>query len=130
MRRYPPAWAIGRRSVEPHRAGGHDLPAGSVTVVSPWLLHHDARWWKEPDAFRPVRWLEPDPERPRAAYLPFGAGPRMCVGEPFARLEGALLLSRIARRWRFALEPGVTVALQPAITLRPRGGMPMRLTRR
>ncbi|MGZ4147458.1 MAG: cytochrome P450 [Actinomycetota bacterium] len=130
MRRYPPAWAIGRRSTEPHRAGGYELPARAVTIVSPWLLHHDPRWWKEPDAFAPERWLEPDPDRPRAAFLPFGAGPRMCVGEPFARLEAVLLLARIARRWRFAADPSAEVGLQPAITLRPRGGMRMRALER
>jgi cytochrome P450 len=126
MRRYPPAWAIGRRSIRPHTAGSYEIPAGAVTIVSPWLLHHDPRWWKDPDRFVPERWLEPDPDRPRAAYLPFGAGPRMCVGEPFARLEGVLLLARIGRRWRLEADPGLRVGLQPAITLRPRGGIPMR----
>jgi cytochrome P450 len=130
MRRYPPAWAIGRRSTRPHRAGGYELPAGGVTIASPWLLHHDPRWWKEPDAFAPGRWLEPDPDRPHAAFLPFGAGPRMCVGEPFARLEAVLLLARIAGRWRFEADPGFEVGLQPAITLRPRGGMRMRALER
>jgi cytochrome P450 len=130
MRRYPPAWAIARRAVEPHRAAGFELPAGAVTIVSPWLLHHDPRWWKEPDAFVPDRWLEPDPDRPRAAFLPFGAGPRMCVGEPFARLEALVLLARIARGWRFEADPTLVVGLQPAITLRPRGGIPMRAVAR
>jgi cytochrome P450 len=130
MRRYPPAWAIGRRSTEPHRAGRFDLPAGAVTIVSPWLLHHDPRWWKDPGAFVPERWLEPDPDRPRAAFLPFGAGPRMCVGEPFARLEAVLVLARVATRWRFEADRNAEVGLQPAITLRPRGGMPMRAVAR
>ncbi len=126
MRRYPPAWAMARRTVEPHVADGYEIPSGAVTIVSPWLLHHDPRWWKDPDAFEPERWLDPDPGRPRAAYLPFGAGPRMCVGEPFARLEAVLLLALIARRWRFEADPSLDVGLQPAITLRPRGGVPMR----
>jgi cytochrome P450 len=130
MRRYPPAWAIGRRSTARHQANGYELPAGSVTIVSPWLLHHDPRWWPRAASFVPERWLEPDVDRPRAAYLPFGAGPRMCVGEPFARLEAVLLLNRIARRWRFEAEAGAEVGLQPAITLRPRGGMPMRAVAR
>jgi cytochrome P450 len=130
MRRYPPAWAIGRRATAPHVAGGYELPAGAITVVSPWLLHHDPRWWPDADRFEPDRWLPPDPDRPRAAYLPFGAGPRMCVGEPFARLEGVLLLSRIARDRRFEAGPDAEVGLQPAITLRPRGGMRMRAVAR
>jgi cytochrome P450 len=130
MRRFPPAWAMGRRATEPHVAASYELPAGAVIVVSPWLLHHDPRWWPAPDGFVPDRWLPPDPERPRAAYLPFGAGPRMCVGEPFARLEAVLLLSRIARAWRFEAVPGAEVGLQPAITLRPRGGLPMRAVAR
>jgi len=130
MRRYPPAWAIGRRSMRAHAADGFELPAGSVVVVSPWLLHHDARWWPEPGRFDPTRWLEPEAGRPRAAYLPFGAGPRMCVGEPFARLEAVLVLARIARSWRFEADPSLEVGLQPAITLRPRGSVPMRVIAR
>lgn len=124
MRLYPPAWAIGRRTTRPHAAGAYELPAGAVAIVSPWLLHRDPRWWPQPRSFVPERWLEPDRDRPRAAYLPFGAGPRMCVGEPFARLEAVLLLARVARRWRFETE--AEVGLQPAITLRPRGGMQVR----
>ena len=130
MRLRPPAWAIGRTALSEHRAGAYVVPARSIAVVSPWLLHHDPRWWAEPDAFRPERWLEDDPDRPRSAYLPFGAGPRMCIGEPFARLEGLLLLATIARGWRLRLRSGFEPALQPVITLRPRGGMPMRAERR
>ena len=130
MRRYPPAWAIGRRATELHRVRGYDIAPGSITVVSPWLLHHDPRWWKEPDAFAPRRWLEPGTDRPRAAFLPFGAGPRMCVGEPFARLEAVLLLATIARAWRFEPLTDDEPRPQPVITLRPRGGLPMRATAR
>jgi cytochrome P450 len=130
MRRFPPAWAIGRRATAPHAAGGYVVPAGAITVVSPWLLHHDPRWWPAADRFVPDRWLTPDPDRPRAAYLPFGAGPRMCIGEPFARLEAVLVLSRIARGWRFEAAANAEVGLQPAITLRPRGGLPMRAVAR
>jgi cytochrome P450 len=126
IRLRPPAWAIGRRAVRDARIGDVDVPAGSVAVVSPWLLHHDARWWPQPDAFRPERWAhEQGAARPRSAYLPFGAGPRMCVGEPFARMEGALVLATLASRWRFRLRAGHTVRPQAVITLRPRGGLPM-----
>ena len=125
MRRYPPAWAIGRRALVNQEAGGYVIPAGSVLVVSPWLLHHDPRWWNDPWAFSPERWLPPDHGRPRQAYLPFGAGPRMCIGEDFAWLEAVLLLATIGRRWRFAHDPSHRVQLQPVVTLRPRNGMRM-----
>lgn len=125
MRCYPPAWAIGRRALADHEADGYMIPAGSVLVVSPWLLHHDPRWWDEPATFRPERWLGGEGDRPRHAYLPFGAGPRMCIGEDFARMEAVLVLAAIARRWRFAHDPSHRVELQPVITLRPRTGMPV-----
>ena len=122
MRLYPPAWAIGRRATQDHEIGGHVVPAGSVVVVSPWLVHHDERWWRDAHVFRPERWLGPDPPN-RLAYFPFGAGPRMCIGEDFARLEAVLLLATIAARWRFELDPSHRVELQPVITLRPRTGV-------
>jgi cytochrome P450 len=126
MRLRPPAWAISRQAVRAHELGTTRLPARSVAVVSPWVLHHDPRWWPQADAFRPERWLREDPERPRHAYLPFGAGPRMCIGEGFARMEARLLIATLAQRWRFELEPSARVELQPVITLRPRHGMAMR----
>jgi len=131
MRLYPPAWAIGRRALVEHRADGFAIPAGAVIVVSPWLLHHDERWWPEPATFRLDRWTdEAIAERPRHAYMPFGGGPRMCIGEGFARMEAVSLLATIAQRWRFQRGPSEMVALQPAVTLRPRGGMPMRAIER
>jgi len=129
MRLYPPAWAIGRRAVSEHLADGIRIPAGAVVIVSPWLLHHDARWWADPATFRPERWLEEERAR-RHAFLPFGGGPRMCIGEGFAELEASVLLSTIGRTWRFEHDPRRRVELQPVVTLRPRGGMPMRVHRR
>ena len=130
IRLRPPAWAIGRTAVADVSAGGYPIGAGSIVVVSPWLLHHDARWWPEPEAFRPERWLADDSERSRYAFVPFGGGPRMCIGEPFARLEATMLLASIARRWRFASASDRPPGLQAVITLRPRGGMPMVAIRR
>jgi cytochrome P450 len=126
VRLRPPAWAIGRQAVVDHDLGGWTLPAGGVAVVSPWLLHHDARWWPDPGDFRPDRWLDPDPSRPRHAFIPFGGGPRMCIGEGFAWMEARLLIATLARRWRFELDATARVAMQPVITLRPRYGMAMR----
>jgi cytochrome P450 len=130
LRLRPPAWAMGRQAIAPHELTGITLATGSVVVVSPWLLHHDERWWPRAHAFEPERWLEPDPGRPRHAYLPFGGGPRMCIGEGFAWMEAQLVLATLAQHWRFSLEPSPPVELQPVITLRPRHGMPMRAHRR
>lgn len=130
IRRYPPAWAIGRRATADLDADGHRIAAGSVIVVSPWLLHHDPRWWDEPWGFRPERWLADDPARSRDAYVPFGAGPRMCIGEGFAWLEATLVLATIARRLTLSHDPTHRAELQPAIALRPRTGMPMTVRRR
>ena len=124
-----PAAGLGDGQDRHRRPSGERLPdrrPGSTVVVSPWLLHHDPRWWPDPEAFRPERWLADDPERPRYAFIPFGGGPRVCIGEPFARLEAAMLLATIARRWRFASRNDREPDLQAVITLRPRGGLPMR----
>jgi len=129
LRLYPPAWAIGRRAVEDHTADGVTIPAGSVLIVSPWLLHHDPRWWRDPTSFDPDRWLGDAPVLDRRAYLPFGAGSRMCIGEGFAELEATTLLSTIGRTWRFEHDPADPVRLQPVVTLRPMGGLWMRARR-
>lgn len=131
MRILPPAWAIGRRALADHRANAYVIPAGSVVIVSPYLVHHDPRWYEDPEAFVPERWTDEErARRPRYAYLPFGAGPRMCVGEHFARLEAVLILATIAQRSRLRLVPGHPVELQPVVTLRPKHGMAMTAERR
>jgi cytochrome P450 len=132
LRLRPPAWAIGRRTLtELDVPGGERLPAGSVAIVSPWLLHHDDRWWPDPDRFDLSRW-EPRAvaARPRHAYLPFGGGPRMCIGEGFARREAAIVLDAVTRRWRLVAEPGQEVRPKPAVTLRPAGQVLMRVRSR
>jgi len=131
MRILPPAWAIGRRALADHHADAYVIPAGSVVIVSPYLVHHDPRWYEDPETFVPERWTDEErARRPRYAYLPFGAGPRMCVGEHFARMEGVLILATMAQRWRLRLVPGHPVELQPVITLRPKHGMAMTAERR
>jgi cytochrome P450 len=131
MRLFPPAWAIGRRALADHGAGEYVIPARAVVIVSPYLVHRDPRWYEDPEEFVPERWTtEERAKRPRHAYLPFGAGPRMCVGEPFARLEAVLVLATIARRWKLRLVPDHPVELQPVVTLRPKHGMVMTVERR
>jgi cytochrome P450 len=131
MRLYPPAWVIGRRAVADYEAGGHRFPRGSILLLSQWVLHRDPRFYPDPERFDPERWTDAGrAARPRLAYFPFGAGPRSCIGEQFAWTEAVLVLATLARRWRLRLAPEHRVALQPSITLRPRGGMPMALERR
>lgn len=130
MRLYPPAWAVARRSLGPCEIGGYAIPADALVVMSQWVVHRDARWWPDPDQFIPDRWRDPDPDRPKFAYFPFGGGARMCIGEHFAWLEGVLVLASIARDWRMSVAPGASVTTHATITLRPRGGIPVVLHRR
>jgi cytochrome P450 len=125
MRLYPPAYAIGRICAERTELAGHAVEPGWGVITSPWLAHHDARWWPEPERFRPERWAEPAPDRPKLAYFPFGAGSRICIGEQFAWTEAILVLATLARRWAPRLVPNQHVVPRGAITLRPRGGIHM-----
>ncbi len=131
MRLYPPAYVVGRRAMEPYSVGGFDFPARTLFLAPQIVVHHDPRWWPEPERFRPERWLDPgaNAARPKMAYFPFGAGTRICVGEQFAWMEAMLVLATLARRWRVHV-PGADPELEPIITLRPKGGLPARLQRR
>lgn len=129
MRLFPPAYAIGRRSTAPYEVRGYTLPARTVVLLPQLFVHRDPRWWPDAETFDPDRWRTPDESRPKFAYFPFGAGTRVCVGEQFAWMEGTLALATLARRWRVHI-PGPDPALDPIITLRPKGGMPARLERR
>ena len=131
MRLYPPAWVIGRRVLNDYRIGEYVVPAGSVCMLSQYVSHHDPRWFPDPFRFDPERWTpEAQESRPKFAYYPFGSGPRVCIGEGVAWMEGILLIATLAQRWRMQLVPGHRVAMQPVVTLRPRYGMRMTLTRR
>ena len=120
MRRYPPAWGIGRRAIEDVTIGGYLVPKGTVVLVSQFLLHHDPRFFADPERFDPDRW-RPDRQatRPRFAYFPFGGGTRVCIGEPFAWMEAILVLATIAQRWRLDRIDADPIPMQPGITLRP-----------
>lgn len=137
LRLYPPAWTVGRRYVAPGEIGGFTVPTGTEVLTSQWVVHRDPRWWGDDAAvFRPERWLDGDrfderaPGHPRRAFFPFGAGRRLCVGEEFAWTEGVLVLATLARAWRPRRVARPPVQPVAAITLRPRGGMPMVLEQR
>ncbi|HEY6186561.1 MAG TPA: cytochrome P450 [Pyrinomonadaceae bacterium] len=131
MRLYPPAWAIGRLSINEHEIGGYVIPPRALVLVSPYVMHRDARFFPEPERFDPERWTPAAREsRPQFAYFPFGGGARRCIGEGFAWMEGILLIATLARHWRLRHVPGHPVALHAAITLRPKHGMLMKLEKR
>jgi cytochrome P450 len=131
MRLYPPAWILGRRALKDYEAGGFHVPAGSIVVLSPYLMHRDERYFPAPARFDPERWTpEARDARPQFSYFPFGGGPRRCIGEGFAWMEGILVIATLARHWRMRLVPSHTVATQPVVTLRPKHGMLMTLERR
>lgn len=131
MRCYPPAWIIARKAVEDCPVGPHLLPAGALVFMSQWVTHHDERYYPDPFRFDPERWApEASASRPRFAYYPFGGGSRVCIGEPFAWMEGVLVLAALVSRWRFDLVPGHPVVPQPLITLRPKHGIRMTVRRR
>lgn len=126
MRLYPPAWALGRMTINDYEVGGYLVPAGSLVLMSQYVMHRDARFFPEPQCFDPERWTPSAREaKPQFSYFPFGGGPRRCIGEGFAWMEGTLLLATLAQRWRLRLVPGHPVALQPVITLRPKHGVRM-----
>jgi len=129
MRLYPPAWVIGRTAVENDLIDGYHVPVGSTVLMSQWVMHRDMRYWDDPDDFRPER-FESENERPRYAYFPFGGGPRLCIGESFAWMEGQLLLASIMQRFDFQLAPEANVEPEPLITLRLKHGLPVTIFQR
>jgi cytochrome P450 len=135
LRLYPPAWAIGRRAVKDFTIGEFTIPARSIILMSPWVVHRDPRWFPAPEKFDPTRWSSNETggeaeKRPKFSYFPFGGGARVCIGERFAWAEGVLVLATLAQKWRMDLVPGHPVEAQAKITLRPKFGMRMRVTAR
>ncbi len=126
LRLYPPVWLIPRRSVAADQLAGYDVPARSDVLVSPWVLHRNPEYWDEPEAFRPERFTpERVARRPRYAYLPFGAGPRVCVGSALATMEALLIITMVVQHYRMRLVPDHPVVADPLLTLRFRHGLPM-----
>jgi cytochrome P450 len=131
MRLYPPAWTLGRRALSDYHVDRYVIPSGSIVLMSPWVMHHDPRYYPEPFCFDPDRWtLEAREARPKFSYFPFGGGPRVCIGEQFAWMEGVLLIATMAQQWKMSLAPGQRVEPNPMITLRPKHGMRMMLQSR
>jgi cytochrome P450 len=119
MRLYPPVWLLGRCLKQSCSFGLYTAPRNSIVFASPYLLHRDPRFFPQPDAFHPDRFLG-NGKMHQFAYFPFGIGPRRCIGEGFAMMEGVLALGTILRRWQVELLPETQLVLDPKITLRPK----------
>ncbi len=126
LRLYPPAWAIGRKAKGGFELGGVEVPAESICILCPYLVHRDPRWFPEPEKFDPERWTpEARDARPKFSYFPFGGGARVCIGERFAWMEGVIVMAAIAQKWRLRLQPGQHAEPLPLITLRVKNGLRM-----
>ncbi len=126
MRLYPPAWVLSREAVADDQVLGYRVPKGSILIASPYVMHHHPDFWENPEGFRPERF---DPEAPEEAtknkfvYMPFGAGPRSCIGKDFALMETQIVLAMIVANFHVDIVPGQTLTPEPKITLRPRNGV-------
>ncbi|XDD50404.1 cytochrome P450 [Leptospira sp. WS92.C1] len=128
MRLYPPAWAVERCAIGHDTVGDYDVSPGTNVAICIYLIHRDPRYWKNPESFWPERFLEENSkDRPKYAYIPFGGGPRICIGNVFAMTEGILILSMIAGKYNLKPVSGHKVEMEPLVTLRPKYGMLMDL---
>jgi cytochrome P450 len=124
MRLYPPAWCFERAAVEADEVGGYAIPAGTTIAVCPYVLHRNPSYWDDAETFDPDRFLpERSTARSRFAYLPFGDGPRVCIGKGFAMMEAKIVLAMIAGAFRLKLASDQPVEVDPGITLRPKHGV-------
>ena len=129
MRLYPPVYILFRRVLADDVVCGCRVRRGGAVVLTPLILHRNPSYWPQPEAFLPERWLDADAEkqRPRFSYLPFSGGPRQCIGNSFAMMEAVLVLATLAQQFEPQLAEGYTLAPEYLVTLRPAGGLPMRL---
>jgi cytochrome P450 len=127
MRLYPPTAGVSREPVEDVVVGGYTLPKGTMIIISAYAMHRNPRYFADPEAFIPERFSkENEANIPHYAYLPFGGGPRVCIGNQFALMEARLILATILSRWELRLEPGQTIAPEQLITIRPKHGLRMK----
>ena len=127
LRLYPPAWIVEREAIEDDTVGGKVLPKGGTVGISAFILHRNPKYWPDPEVFQPERFLTPDPDRPKHAYMPFGAGPRTCIGNVFALTEMQIVIAMFVRRFDIVPQSAEPVAFDAAITLRPKGGLPVKV---
>lgn len=131
LRLYPPLFSLARSPIQDYDLGGYTIPGGYILMFSPWVMHRTARYFPEPEKFRPERW-EADLEKqlPRGVYFPFGDGPRVCIGKSFGLMEAVLLLATIAQKFQLRLLPDQSLQPLPSMTLRPKTGVAVRVHQR
>jgi len=129
LRLYPPAWLITRRVITADTYYDMRVEPGTLIILSPYTIQRHPQYWPNADAFQPERFLpETSKTHPRYAYIPFGGGPRLCIGNTFAKIEATLIIAMVARRYQLELPAGIqAVQAESLVTLRPRGGLPMRV---
>lgn len=125
QRYFSAVWTLARRAIEDDVVGGHHIRRGTTVLIPIHHIHHDPRWWPNPEVFDPGRFCPPDKDRPRSAYLPFGGGRRICIGQSFALMEMVLMAAIMSQRFTFDLAPGHPVELEATLTLRPKNGIHM-----
>lgn len=131
MRIYPPAWSFARRALDDDSILDHQVKKGDVISISPYLLHHDPRFWNEPHLFNPERFSkEETSKRHPVSFLPFGLGPRACIGEKLSRMEMKMLLSTLIRNFKVFPSSNVKVEMEQVLTLRPKNGVYLSLEKR
>ena len=131
LRLYPTAAMIFRRALEDHAVGEYIIPKGGIVILSQYIMHRDPRFYSDPDVFDPCRWApEVRASRPRYCYFPFGGGPRVCIGEGFASMEGVLVLATMAQRWRLRLSAEPPLSRDPKLGTRPSDELRVRLEHR
>jgi cytochrome P450 len=131
LRLYPPAWGFSRQATGDDDIGGYRVPKGSLVFLIPFVVHRRPKLWPDPDRFDPDRFTpEQEAARPKFAYIPFGAGPRGCIGIHFAMIEAQVIVASIAQRYRVELLPDQSIRPEPLITLRPAPGVRAKLVKR
>ena len=128
LRLYPPAWLITRRAKSADQVNGMSIPANSLVIISPYTMHRNEQFWQQPDVFDPGRFEEAAiKQQHRFAYIPFGGGPALCIGKNFALTEAVILIARLSQAFRFERCSEEPIKMDALVTLRPVGGLPVRL---
>jgi cytochrome P450 len=125
LRFHPPIWILPRRAIEADEVDGTPIPAGTDVLICPYTLHRHPEFWPDPERFDPERFLGERGDRHRHAFIPFGAGPRFCVGSNLGMLEATLVTAMIVREFRLDVVPDTEVVAEPLMVLRIRDGLPM-----